>query len=660
MRNRISPFVCSAAGVAVFVLAATTPFPAAPGPEPGQTPPPQSQPPQQQSEIVLSLSGEPGARPRYAVPDFIARSADVETADAAKLLGSVLWDDLAFEREFYMVPRDTYKSISTATSMETIPFERWRELGADALVMGSVEKSGPTSFRVEVKLFDVRTGRSAMAREYTGTLSNPRLYAHWAADEIHQAQRALRGAARTKLAFSSDRDGERMAGTVQQRGVKEIYISDYDGANQRRVTTTKTLNLFPTWSPDARTIAYTSYRTGFPDIYLSLIYQGVFVNPTGGKGQNRLSAWSPDGNQLCFSSSRDGNEELYVVGRDGSNLRRLTNNPAIDTTPTWSPNGTQIAFTSDRGGTPQIYVIDVDGLNVRKLTNESYCDRPTWSPAPFNEIAYASRTGSGYDIKVYTLATQEVRQLTSSEGSNESPSYAPNGRHLAFSSTRSGKRQIYTIGRDGPGSRVAGTEIEAMRNRWVWRGGWLVAVTLAVVLSGACKKKQPPVARPIQPLATLTEPEVVPPPPPPPAPTPVSVAELPMVAPKMPDDPMASRSVDDLNRESPLQPAFFDYDSAELNAAARAVLDANATLLRRYPAWSMTVEGHCDERGTAEYNSALAERRAAAARTYLVSLGIPAERLHIVSYGKEFPFDPAHNEAAWAKNRRAHFVITSK
>ena len=106
---------------------------------------------------------------------------------------------------------------------------------------------------------------------------------------------------------------------------------------------------------------------------------------------------------------------------------------------------------------------------------------------------------------------------------------------------------------------------------------------------------------------------------------------------------------------------LFEYDSAELSTVARAALDANAATLRKYPGWVITVEGHCDERGTAEYNSALGERRAASARTLpLVSLGIPAERLHIVSYGKEFPFDPGHAESAWAKNRRAHFVITSK
>ena len=143
--------------------------------------------------------------------------------------------------------------------------------------------------------------------------------------------------------------------------------------------------------------------------------------------------------------------------RNGTGIRRLTNNPANNTTPTWSPSGTQIAFTSDRSGSPQIYVIDADGLNTTKLTNESYCDRPTWSPAPFNEIAYVSRTGSGYDIRIVTLGSREIRQLTNGEGKNESPCYAPNGRHVAFSSTRSGKLQIYTIGRDGQGLKQVTT-----------------------------------------------------------------------------------------------------------------------------------------------------------------------------------------------------------
>ena len=180
----------------------------------------------------------------------------------------------------------------------------------------------------------------------------------------------------------------------------------------------------------------------------------------------------------------------------------------------------------------------------------------------------------------------------------------------------------------------------------------LVVVSLAL---GGCAPKKPPVARPLPPPPPTT-PEA-PPPPAPPAP----VAERPVVTPPpIAEDPMASRSIDDLNRDSPMRIVYFGYDSAELSAEARAALDANAAVLKKYPAWTVTIEGHCDERGTAEYNLALGERRAAAAQSYLVALGVPASRVKTVSYGKEFPFDPGHDEAAWAKNRRAHFVITGK
>jgi TolB protein len=139
------------------------------------------------------------------------------------------------------------------------------------------------------------------------------------------------------------------------------------------------------------------------------------------------------------------------MNKDGSGVRRLTFTPnASESTPTWSPTGSQIAFTSDRTGTPQIYVMSsADGSGVTKVTSESYADRATWSPAPFNEIAYAARTGPGFDIKVINLSTREVIPLTHGEGSNESPAYSANGRHIAFMSTRKGNAQIFTMTRDG-------------------------------------------------------------------------------------------------------------------------------------------------------------------------------------------------------------------
>ena len=183
-----------------------------------------------------------------------------------------------------------------------------------------------------------------------------------------------------------------------------------------------------------------------------------------------------------------------------------------------------------------------------------------------------------------------------------------------------------------------------------------LVASAALVTAVACGKKTPPVARPAPPPPTTTAPTPPgPPAPPEPAREPVSVPAEPVR-----DDAISSASLDDLNKNSPLKPVYFELDSSDLSAANQKALDDNAALLKRYSSWAVTVEGHCDERGTAEYNLALGERRAIAARAYLVSLGIAADRLRTVSYGKEFPFDPGHDETAFAKNRRAHFVITSK
>ena len=195
-----------------------------------------------------------------------------------------------------------------------------------------------------------------------------------------------------------------------------------------------------------------------------------------------------------------------------------------------------------------------------------------------------------------------------------------------------------------------------MNRRAVWQAA--VSAVLAVsVFAAACGGNKPPVAKPLPPPpppADSTTTGSRPPLPPEPVAEPVEVPREPLR-----DDAIRSGSVDEINRNSPLKPVFFDYDSADLSPAAKSALDENSGVLKKYGTWVLTIEGHCDERGTPEYNLALGERRAVAARTYLVALGVAADRLRTVSYGKEFPFDPGHDEPAWAKNRRAHFVITA-
>ena len=181
-----------------------------------------------------------------------------------------------------------------------------------------------------------------------------------------------------------------------------------------------------------------------------------------------------------------------------------------------------------------------------------------------------------------------------------------------------------------------------------------IAALVLSLAAGACAKKVPPIAKPAPPG---TVGGTAPPPPGPPEP----VSE-PTVVPPMPipEDAIGAKSLDDLNRDSPLQPVFFALDSSDLSSEGQTVLQQNADVLKQYASWQITIEGHADERGSAEYNLALGERRALAARDYLVSLGIPATRVRTVSYGKEFPFDPGRTEEAFSKNRRAHFVITAK
>ena len=182
-----------------------------------------------------------------------------------------------------------------------------------------------------------------------------------------------------------------------------------------------------------------------------------------------------------------------------------------------------------------------------------------------------------------------------------------------------------------------------------------VLLAMILAIASACAKPKPPVARPTDPPPVDASGANRPPTPPTPVNEPQPVPIEPSAA-----DELASRDLDEINKNSPFQPLFFALDQTEVSPEGQQVLNANAEIMKRYPSWVITIEGHADERGTAEYNLALGERRALAARNYLVSLGIPGDRLRTVSYGKEFPFDPAHTEEAWSKNRRAHFVVTSK
>jgi TolB protein len=417
---------------------------------------PQQPPPQ----LDLTLDN-PGRQPRLGLPHFIVDGDDPELERVARTVGEVLWNDLDFEKEFYVIPRSESALIPVAATPDALPLARWSQLGADYVVLGSVRRVGD-QFEIDLRRVVVRgarAGRQDFGARYRGcSLERPRSCAHYMADDFHKQTRQLDGVAQTKLAFVSTRDQVIATGRfVTNPGQsKEIYIMDYDGANPHRVTASQNLNVRPEWSPDGQSLAYTSWESGYQDIYVVQPFGGgPRSRPAGGtaEARNMLATWSPDGTMLAFASTRSGSLDIWVVNRDGSNRRNLTPNTprSMENAPTFSPNGTQIAFTSDRTGTNQVYVIDADGLTpAKRLISTQHSDRPTWSR--LNYIAFTLGGAGAQDIAIYNLETAQVSVLTDGLGANGSPSVAPNGRHIAFVTTRWGREQIaiidYPTGRD--------------------------------------------------------------------------------------------------------------------------------------------------------------------------------------------------------------------
>jgi TolB protein len=405
-----------------------------------QTPaPPPVQPPGSGTTIIIG-----GAVARFAIPDCIPRAGDEASREACRTITQVLRNDLKFEGLFQFVPESLFSAIP-AGNPDAPNFEDWKSIGATIVVLTRAEVASG-ELAVDAKVYSVESGQTMLAKRYSGKVENPRVFAHQASDDIMTLTQ-FRGVARTKIAFTSDRDA------TKEKRSKELYIVDYDGFNPRRVTVNRSINILPVWTPDGRSIAYVSYRQGSPDVFLASIYEGKSANLTNGRGAQAFApSFSPDGKRLAYSSNKSGNMEIWVANADGSGARKITSSSGKDTAPAWSPTGQEIAFTSDRGGTPQVYVMDSEGLNVRRLTTVgNYNDAPTWNPSKqYSEIAYTARLEGGtFDIAIIDLATRQVRQITQGRGSCEYPTWAPNGRHLAFSCNRGGTWQLTISDRSG-------------------------------------------------------------------------------------------------------------------------------------------------------------------------------------------------------------------
>jgi len=405
---------------------------ALPGTWPIASPPPARA---QAVDVFLNVTGGGARKLNIAIPEFTVTTG-TDPAGAGKTVAAVVGSDLTFSGLFSVVAAT---GAIPANNPEALR-RSWTEFaaaGAHAGVHGLLALRGERA-EVEMRLYDLTTPEHRLigSKKFELPAAQMRRLAHKVADEVVLQFTGEPGTADTKIAY-----------VVGPLGAKEIVMADYDGAAATPVTKNGSINLTPVWSPDARSLAFTSYKQGYPDLYRAFPFErrpdqtlAAFV------GINSSPAFSPDGRSLAMTLSMTGNPEIHVLNLATGTMRRLTRHAGIDTEPTWSPTGRQIAFISDRTGTPHVYVMDAEGANVRQLTSGGFQTQPRWSPRG-DTIAYTQRAGT-HDIWLVDVDGSNPRRLTSG-GDNQGSTWAPNGRHLAFQSNRLGRWQIFAMLADG-------------------------------------------------------------------------------------------------------------------------------------------------------------------------------------------------------------------
>ncbi|MCP5266538.1 MAG: Tol-Pal system protein TolB [Burkholderiaceae bacterium] len=318
----------------------------------------------------------------------------------------------------------------TIADSASIDYAAIRSLGADAVVGGSVVKLADGRYDIRYRVNDVVRQTMLGGEAITAPEADLRYAAHRAADNILEKLTGERGVFSTRIAF------------VTKQGARyRLNIADWDGENVQTSLSSPEPIISPSWSPTGDRLAYVSFESRKPVVYVHALATGKRTAVANFKGSNSAPAWSPDGKFLAVALTRDGLSQIYLIPSDGSGApRRLISSSGIDTEPNFAPDGKHLYFSSDRGGTPQIYRLATDNGEVARVTfSGSYNVSPRVSPDG-KRLAFLKRRDGRFFIALKNLE-DGAETVLSEGGEEESPSFAPSGRWVMYA-TRSGGRDI--------------------------------------------------------------------------------------------------------------------------------------------------------------------------------------------------------------------------